>query len=381
MECSTPYGITARCIRLGRRPLVWAAWCSTPYGITARCMPHEDHGALRRLVLNALRHHGSVHIVPAHVDRVGIRHVLNALRHHGSVHLVPVRSRARRACGAQRLTASRLGASPPGAAPPWMRSMGAQRLTASRLGACGDASPLAAGIAPCSTPYGITARCMRLAARGRRRGRRVLNALRHHGSVHPPRSTRCRRPRAVLNALRHHGSVHYAARARRGGSDPPCSTPYGITARCIVTVPPDARPRDSMCSTPYGITARCIAREPDARSCVRLGAQRLTASRLGAFTSRGAATAASVALCSTPYGITARCISEQRRARAPIGRAQRLTASRLGAFRAARCAAACGPGGAQRLTASRLGACTRAAVDAMCGAACAQRLTASRLGA
>ena len=39
-----------------------------------------------------------------------------------------------------------------------------------------------------------------------------------------------------------------------------CSTPYGITARCILTEGLDVTGISCVCATRYGITARCMAR-------------------------------------------------------------------------------------------------------------------------
>ena len=123
---------------------------------------------------------------------------------------------------AQRLTASRLGASPYGCAQRLTASRlgalprkfrgeeqrrGAQRLTASRLGASGDVIVYGDASGKCSTPYGITARCIAVSDPIEELVH-VLNALRHHGSVHVTAAGRDRELGLVLNALRHHGSVH-----------------------------------------------------------------------------------------------------------------------------------------------------------------------------
>ena len=233
--------------------------CSTPFGITARYTPPSRHGAVRMNdVLNAFRHHGSVHqqlaassrqrqpgaqrlsasrldtpggdlrraatparcstpfgITARYTSRsmpLGYRlrraDVLNAFRHHGSIHRLAVAAASVRRGGAQRLSASRL-----------------------------------------DTPAGLTRR-----AHGRRE---VLNAFRHHGSIHPrhlrhgggarPGAQRLSASRldtqdwfaavqghsdwyAVLNAFRHHGSIH-TGRTRGSGSRHECSTPFGITDR------------------------------------------------------------------------------------------------------------------------------------------------------
>ena len=182
--CSTPYGITARGIGSDRMPGNGDSFCSTPYGITAwGIKPEEadDPGAL--VLLNALRHHG-----PGHAHTA---------------------SRRATSSTAQRLTASRPGAFPPSLATSSFTSASAQHLTASRPGAS------------------VRVRVGAVAAL-------LLNALRHHGPGHERGADRRLRSDVLLNALRHHGPGH--------GGDP---VRYG----CLVT-----------CSTPYGITARGIAR-------------------------------------------------------------------------------------------------------------------------
>ena len=230
----------------------------------------------------------------------------------------------------------------------------------------------------CSTPYGITARCISRLVRHRRGRERVLNALRHHGSVHKDIAASCgpedRMARAqrltasrlgayhdddrhglerrVLNALRHHGSVHGPLSSLALTYAPECSTPYGITARCIgeharMPLTP------SMCSTPYGITARCICPGPTPCPFSSVRAQRLTASRLGALVRPNhVQDGVDVLNALRHHGSVHR---RRRRERWGAGAcAQRLTASRLGACRLPRSARR--RRRAQRLTASRLGA-------------------------
>ena len=284
------------------------ARCSTPYGITARCMSEAAAAGRGRHALRAQRLTASrlgAFLARCRSSQASYA-VLNALRHHGSVHrLADAWHPWRHGPCAQRLTASRLGAWLDGALPPGrLDVLNALRHHGS-VHSSGIPRNVPAGHARCSTPYGITARCIVYSrTRDRTRSQRAqrLTASRLGASVTSHRATP---PDRVLNALRHHGSVHtWTADAR-------------ATALAA-------------CSTPYGITARCIARAVDRRHRAPR-AQRLTASRLGASRA-GAARRSDGRLCSTPYGITARCIEHVLGAVVmPSPCAQRLTASRLGA--------------------------------------------------
>jgi len=228
---------------------------------------------------------------------------------------------------AQRLTASKVFAPPIRRSCALTQKNSAQRLTASK----------------------VFARCQTGACPGRSP---VLNALRHQRFLHLfssyPRSD-CR---PVLNALRHQRFLHFCTLIRALPSNSACSTPYGIKGFCTSLANPPSVWRTSAqrltaskvfaqamesaflaqgfrCSTPYGIKGFCtfdaaaldISVDPCSTpygikgfctdsghtpGCVRLRAQRLTASKVFAQ-GRTDRWAPAAYLCSTPYGIKGFC--------------------------------------------------------------------------
>ena len=190
--CSTPYGITARWIswhassrgaasraqrltasRLGAcvgravRSEACGSECSTPYGITARCISSSRAAAATACDTSAQRLTASrLGASSRGVARDGAATRRGAQRLTASRLGASDEQRRRRATprSAQRLTASRLGASPRERRP-LTGATRAQRLTASRLGAYLSAQGQRLTLNVCSTPYGITARCIADGAR------------------------------------------------------------------------------------------------------------------------------------------------------------------------------------------------------------------------
>ena len=229
--------------------------CSTPYGITARSIGRAFPTRASRKPAQRLTasRPGAFEELRCLVDQ---RKLLNALRHHGPEHKPRRRTRSTGCTRAQCLTASRPGASV---------FVDLLALAGLVLNALRHHGPEHAR--PGSRRCGPRAR--------------LLNALRHHGPEHRRRSRRSwPKHEHLLNALRHHGPEHEASRS--------------ASAKAL------------SCSTPYGITARSMALRATAMSWSPTSAQRLTASRPGAFSVQ---TAAYLTFdCSTPYGITARSI-------------------------------------------------------------------------
>ena len=181
-----------------------------------------------------------------------------------------------------------------------MDPMSAQRLSASQRWAFGIGRGSAAGIATCSTPFGITEVGMTMRAVAMPRRSCVLNAFRHHRGGHhwrpsiADRDSMCSTPfgitevgitsavarsiatRRVLNAFRHHRGGHTASPGTCS-TVRWCSTPFGITEVGISHLRHESSAAIE-CSTPFGITEVGIRRHPAASRLYRC-AQRLSASQ------------------------------------------------------------------------------------------------------
>ena len=317
-QCSTPFGITG-CYAL-RICSVCSRWmlCSTPFGITGcyainplACLAHGK-------VLNAFRHHRVLRDAGAiQANRIyrcstpfgitgcyalpsscspAVDSVLNAFRHH-------------------RVLRPRTNLTP------WPDSR-AQRLSASQ-GATRRAGGVGAIDFRCSTPFGITgcyALCRRL-CRLSVIGAQRLSASQGATRPQPPPG---RRGKRVLNAFRHHRVLRQGLCSRDIRSIM-CSTPFGITG-CYARRSGWRNSRPAvMCSTPFGITG-CYAPAANSRAVSFSSAQRLSASQgatrfpvvvrqsrcIGAqrlSASQGATHLGAELLirdleCSTPFGIT-----------------------------------------------------------------------------
>ena len=180
-----------------------------------------------------------------------------------------------------------------------LSATGAQRLSAStdRSRSCW---PTCSRMTGCSTPFGINGSVTDLPTPLAVVGVGVLNAFRHQRIGHPigrvqgrlvpegaqrlsastDRSPegicRGRVARKVLNAFRHQ-RIGHAWGVNGDGSEPMCSTPFGINGS-VTTKKHQARRLVKACSTPFGINGSVTSNGARNEKRPHKGAQRLSAS-------------------------------------------------------------------------------------------------------